>query len=651
MQWTRERSTELDGVQNSQDFKTPEDFLRLWTQIDRYAPQMVALLAENLTTPNEPPSIESLLKLAQEPAEFSDEPEMLLTAACAFALRRSPQPETWLRVKKIWYTSWQIEHWLNAAMTALVQRDAGSRDAYIELAKLLFNKLDSGCLMTDSRRTIEARENSLAYWQSADYPLDELWDGLRHADFMSYEHEMWIFGLLNEIAPADFQQLIAGSSNPVLVNAALLGAGVGAFNPRFAQWESCVRAAPLAFSECGSWTGSLVLPLLLAHSRNELLEPGRRVPRYGANEDEITELTNQISELVCAVVDALALRIDALATFRRWSTWLMLQMLGSKESDFSDIRSDTFVDNALLEAIGKAMEGQQLPLTSPKEAAPWEAWCYLCVRSSFAHDGFISTPSFDDFASEWQLTPESWHGPQGRRLLERANRHLPRDNLPGLSANFLVAPLASSSGFASDWKQLWDSAYHLREVLEFGSLDAGDKSYSDRVDASHLLLLLGCMGLACFDQAAGRLAEATECIAEEMISLHEVLSSAVLEVLYVDETLHRGKWQTLLQHLALRRVYWDSNYTADNRVAVFVEQFPAVRDYLGYFQADPSDLVAFLHACILNQLDTSELRKEIQGASVDLRACVETLEKLHALREHRYPIRYEAIKAIQPLMD
>nr|NLU59004.1 hypothetical protein [Pseudomonas sp. BIGb0427] len=188
-------------------------------------------------------------------------------------------------------------------------------------------------------------------------------------------------------------------------------------------------------------------------------------------------------------------------------------------------------------------------------------------------------------------------------------------------------------------------------MLEFGSLDAGDKSYSDRVDASHLLLLLGCMGLACFDQAAGRLAEAAECIAEEMIILHEALASAVLEVLFVDDTLHRGKWQTLLQHLALRRVYWDGNYTADNRVAVFAEQIPAVRDYLGYFQADPSDLVAFLHACILNQLDTAALRKEIRGASIDLRACVETLEKLHALRDHRYPIRYEAIKAIQPLMD
>nr|NLU59005.1 hypothetical protein [Pseudomonas sp. BIGb0427] len=440
MQWTRERSTELDGVQNSHDFKTPEDFLRLWTQIDRYAPQMVASLAENLTTPFERPSIESLLELAQEPVEFSADPEMLLTAACALALRRRPQAETWLRVKKIWYTSWKIEHWLNSAMTALVQKDAGSRDAYIELAKLLFNELDSGCQMTESRRTIEARENSLAYWQSADYPLDELWDGLRHADFMSYEHEMWIFGLLNDIAPTDFQQLIAGSSNPVLVNAALLGAGVGAFNPRFARWESCVRTAPLAFSESGSWTGSLVLPLLLAHSRNELLEPGRRVPRYGAIEDEVTELTNQISELVCAVVDVLALRVDALATFRRWSTWLMLQMLGSKESDFSDIRSDTFVNNALLEAIGKKMQGQQLPPTAPKEAAPWEPWCYLCVRSSFAHDGFTTTPSFDDFASEWQLTPETWHGAQGRGLLERANRHLPRDDLPGLSANFWWSP-------------------------------------------------------------------------------------------------------------------------------------------------------------------------------------------------------------------
>lgn len=74
-------------------------------------------------------------------------------------------------------------------------------------------------------------------------------------------------------------------------------------------------------------------------------------------------------------------------------------------------------------------------------------------------------------------------------------------------------------------------------------------------------------------------------------------------------------------------------------------------DYLGYFRADPCELVAFLHACILKDLDASSLREELQGAAINLHTCVDTLMRLHELRDHRYPLDARAIKAIEPLMD
>ena len=189
-------------------------------------------------------------------------------------------------------------------------------------------------------------------------------------------------------------------------------------------------------------------------------------------------------------------------------------------------------------------------------------------------------------------------------------------------------------------------------MIEFGSPDAGGKTYSDRADASHLLLLLGFMGLACFDQAATRFTEAEEGLAEEVVNLHEALAAAAQEVLYVDDTLNHNKWKVMLQHLALRRVYWDSAYTADHRVPLFAKQHaPTIQDYLQHFQADPGDLVALLHACMLNELDTSALRQELRGASIDLRARVDTLKQLHALRDNRYPMRGEAIRAIEPLFE
>lgn len=651
MQWISERNADLEELKTHGDFRTRQDFLVLIAQISNHAPQLIASLASDLAASSETLAIESLQELVRQQATQEFDTDMLLTAACAWALATSPQLPTWLNIRKIAYNSWQVENWLSEAMFAYAQRDANAREAYVDLAIQLFKALESGELASESKRRNEAREGAWAHWQAAKYQLEELWWGLRGSDFMNYEEEMRTFGLLSEISPKDFHELIADSGNPFLVDSALLSAGVGAFSPRFAQWEKCARAAPVAFSKDGSWTGSVLLPLLLVHARNGLLEPGRQVPRYDADETEVAQLTAQVAELVQAVVDIVASRQDAPATFARWSTWLMRQVLHQKQNDLSDIRSNDFVDNSLLEAIGKAIQGQSLILASPEDAAPWEVWCYQCVQSSFAHNGLIDTPSFTEFSRQWQLTPENWHGPEGRSLLERAYLHLPKENILGLSANLLVFPLASMDSFALGWKQLWDSAYHLLEVLEFGSVGAEAETYSDRMDASGLLLLLACMGLACFDQAAGRLETSPERLAEEMASLHVALTAAALEAQHLDDTLHRDKWQALLQHLALRRLYWDRSYREQHCGAVFAaQQAPTIQDFLGYFQADPGDLVAFLHACMLNELNTAMLRKALQGASIDLHACVDTLKRMHELWGHRYPMNVRAIKAIEPLM-
>lgn len=652
MQWIRERNAEFETFQSHSDFKTKEDFLEFIAQVGRDSPRLIPSLAEELLALGEPLKIESLQELARQRTELSFDADMLLTAACAWVLGRSPQLAIWMKIRKIARHSWQIEHWLSEAMSAYAQNDSGAKGAYATLAISLFKALESGDLKSESKRRNEEREGAWSYWQCAEYKLEEIWWGLRGSDLMNYEEEMGIFGLLSEISPPAFQQLIAGSDNPFLVDAALLGAGAGAISPCFVRWEACVRAAPLAFAADGSWQGSVLLPLLLVHARGELLAPGRQVPRCGTDEAEVATLTAQVTELIQAVVDILASREDATAIFVRWGTWLMRQVLLQKGKDFSDIRSDDFVDNALLEAIGKSIHDRSLIPDAPKDAAPWEAWCYCCVRSSFAHGGFINTPSFEEFADQWQLTPENWHEPKGRGLLERAGLHIPRDDIPGLSANLLAFPLASRGDFASGWQQLWDGAYYLREVLEFGSIDAGTKDYLDRADASRLLLLLSCMGLACFDQAAARLEASQDRLAEEMITLHGGLSTAAMEVLHLDDTLNRDKWQTLLQHIALRRVYWDGSYITEHRVALFAgQEEPTIRDYLGYFQSDPGDLVAFLHACMLNELDASTLREELRGAAVDLRVCVATLKWLHVLQDRRYPVDDRAIKALEPLMD
>jgi hypothetical protein len=650
MQWISEREITPQHVQHDDHFRTCEDFLALHAAIGSRVPNPIDSLADYLID-HTPPQIDTLREQALQ-ADPTLDPEMLLTAACAATLGRHPQLSTWRNIRKIAYHSWQVAHWLRPAMFAQAQRDAGARAAYAELASMLFDLLENNGLASESERSNRQRADGWAYWMSSTKQLEDLWWGLRGSDFMNYEEEMRFFGLLHEIAPEEFQRLVAQSRNPFLVDAALQDARVAGYASYFARWEAAVNAAPLAFEPDGRWTGAVLLPLLLVHAKAELLAPTRQVPRFGADEAHAAALSAEVSELADAVLAVLAARSDALPMFLRWANWLMRALLIHGDDEFDDIRSASFVDNTLLKAIGKTLAGQALPAGLPSDAAPWEDWCYRCVQASWAHNGFIAPPSFDAFAAQWRITPDTWHGTEGRALREYASPHLSsRNNVPDLLAHLLAVPLASTDDYALRWQQLWNSTGHLREVLEFGVDDAGAERYADQTDASRLLLQLACLGLACFDQVAGQLV-AAPASPDEIVRLHGTLSSAAMEMLHIDDTINRAQWKTCLHHLAVRRAFWDQTFRSDLNFAMFADQqSPTLRNFLDYLQAEPNDLLTFLQACMQNQLDVSALGDELLRAAIDLDAAMEALQRLHAFRAHRYPMNGAALKAIAPLLQ
>jgi hypothetical protein len=652
MQWIAERNAEVEERHDDGHFKTREDFLRLFAQLDAGMVDQMTSLARELASVGGPVKSDQWQKRAGQIAARRFDAAMLSTTVCAWALAKVPHLSVWLKVRQIARESWEIEHWLHEAMAAQVQRDEAAGKAYTTLAIELFRALEDGSLKSDTGRHNEARDRNRARWKVTNDRLDELWWGLHNEDFMSYEDEMRVLGLLADIAPVEFQQLIGGSCDPFLVEAALLGSGVGAFSPRFSQWAACVKAAPPAFAQDGRWTGSVVLPLLLVHARNHLQAPSRQIPQFGADAAEVAVLTAQVRQLIQAVIETIRTREDAQPAFARWSTWLMRQMLAAKESEFDDIRSHGFVDGALLEAIGKVIDGQNLVSTAPADAPPWEVWCYYCVRASLAHDRVIKPPSFEEFAGQWKLAPEDWRQPRGRDLLEKAGLHIPRDDMLSTSMQLLALPLANTPEFAKEWQRLWENAYYLREVLEFGSEDAGSNARKDSSDASRLLLVLVGVGLACFDQVATRVEASTERSSDGMADLHGAVAAAVKEVLHIDDTIYRGRWRVMFQHVGLRRAYWDAKFGVKREVDIFTTQDTSpMHDYLSYLQGDPGDLVALLHACLLNKLDVDALRAELRASSVDLVACIEVLKRLNSLRDRAYPISPAGIHAIQVLIN
>jgi hypothetical protein len=651
MQWIQERDEEQRVISNHGVSRHRGDFLALVLSHESHAPQLITSLAKKLEIPSENHNNESLLEMVRQHSDLPFDHPMYLTVACALALKNHPTIEIWFAIRTLAYHSVEIEYWLDNAMWAYTEIDPDAKRAYTDLAKALYHELETGKLKSLSERRNTERDNVWAHWQLTEYPLDELWRGLPNSDFMIYEDERRIFGLLSEIAPEIFHQLIGCSANPFLVDSALLSAGIGAFSPRFRQWEDSVRAAPAAFDPDGKWNGSVVLPLLLVHARNALLQPGKQIPRYEADEEEVASLTAQVTALVHAVVKVLYGRADALAAMTRWSTWLMRQLLLRKDKAPDDIRSDNFVDNALLDAIGEASKGTALILESPSDAAPWEAWCYYCVRSAFANGGFAAAPAYEEFVQQWRLTPEEWFEPSGRGLLKRAQQHVNGDEPPGLFANLLAIPIVHADSFFSVWQQLWGDAYYLREVLEYGSPDAGSKKYTDRADASELLLLIARIGLACFDQATAQVSSDSKTAAKEIANIHAAVTSAAKEALHIDDTLNRDKWQQLLQHLAVRRAYWDASYRNDAVDAVFEgDQGPSVSDYLRYFQVDPAEVLAFLHVCILNDFKISKLKEDLEASSIDLRVTIDTIKRLNSLRSQKYPLNGRAIAAMKPLL-
>src|SRR5690606_37281948 len=211
----------------------------------------------------------------------------------------------------------------------------------------------------------------------------------------------------------------------------------------------------------------------------------------------------EVASVAGLIAAALATRQDASSVFSRWTPWLMRQVLSHTSKGVADVTSPAFSDDALIDAIGRNLGNCTLPKVSPEDAAPWESWCYRCVLSSFASNGYIPAPAWGGSRDEWCIAPGGWKGPQGARLRECCSlvTNLNTETR-GIAANLLAYPIAQSPSARQAWISLWHDTFTLREIVEFGDSDATSDEYGSRSDAGRLLLLLFRIGLAIFDQSA-----------------------------------------------------------------------------------------------------------------------------------------------------
>lgn len=646
--WPSERHAEIREVFADSSFKNVQDFLALLNAFPNGLPRdfddvVIWIVDQDGDLAELEQCIVPIVDTANLQA-YPDSQTLLMTLACAAALARAPSLQTWGRVNAFKYNSWQLAHWLAEAMTAYAEVNSPACHAYVALAKEAFIALENCSLQSKSDRTNQERASALAHWSECQGKLEEIWWDLRGwHDFMNYEEELPLFQVFYKLEPDEFIRTISRSSNPYLVSALLVVAGIGAFAPQFSEWKRMIAAAPDAFEGDGKWNSSVLMPLLLVDARSQLLQARQNFRNPGLAPGELDEIKQEINNTAEFIVTVLAVRHDAPAIFARWTPWLMRQILGQTVSEIADIKSAAFADDALIDVIGRKLGDSLLPQTSPDDAPLWEAWSYRCALASFAYNGHIQTPAWEGFGDEWRLSPEDWGGDKGRLLREHASLITTLNKeIPGVAANLLAYPIAQSPSPAEVWIDLWSDAIALREIVEFGDSDAVEDEYSSRSDAGRLLLLLFRIGLAIFDQGAARSSDNNSPAARSLASLFKELSFATCEMREIDSTLNHDEWLSVVQHLAVRRMIWENpsgNESASGNFQVFkANDAPTVSDILADAKGNVIELVGILQSLSLNSPDASRLKAYLNLASIDLSNIVHSIRTLNQYHPRKYPI-------------
>ncbi len=582
-------------------------------------------------------------------AEFPEVVNFLMAWVCAETLGESPSLKTWQNVRKLKSHSWHLEHWLSAAMLVCAEEESNFKDAYTKLAKEVFESLDGLRLISQFDRYNKEREQYRAAWDEDCAKLEEIWWGLRHWNETNYEEEFPLFDVLGSLDPVGFIDVVSQSRNPYLVSSALFAGG--AFR-EFSIWEKFAITAPSAFAADGTWNGSVTMPLLLVMARNQLSQDGWHIPGFDASDTQVEKVKQEIAKLTEAVITPLANRQDALPLFARWSTWLMRQLLTRGVKDAANVRSSAFVDAALIEAIGRKLQGRTLSPETSSDAPAWEKWCYKCVLASHANSGFIAVPTPDSFLEEWAITLDDWTAERGRQLREHASTIVTiTQGIPGDAAHCLAYPIAMSGSPVDAWMGLWNATQTLREIVEFGDADAlGSDEYEARAEAGKLLFLVFCIGLAILDQRASQCIAGNSSQARDLARLHEALALAVREMREIDDTLNMEKWLQAVQHLAVRRLIWEDRgdqVGEDGRFPVFLhEDKPMFKDYLSAAKNDVMELLAILHSTLLNESNRQIIFDKLQDASIDLSNVVATARRLNEVSARRYPIDEEQLRSL-----
>lgn len=630
--WANEQASLQSQLTADSNFKQPVDFEKLDDKINKRAislDQISSFIGE------QKPGFESLkhfvLNKVENVFRLTDEQQlMLLTLACAKLLCDAPKLESWRNVTEIRYHSWEVENWLEPALSYYAEHH-NKLKSVTQLAHAILAALVSGELQPKSERNKGIVQEEAESWSRETEPLKEIWFGLRGSrdDFIPYLEFSPVFTLGYQNEPKGFIAALM-PLNPYIAKSMLTIAGITFFGSTFANWQQATELIPYSFKKDGTYKKeykSYLLLILLDAAYQNLLDA-----KYCTNdEDYVTGLIND-------VVEVLSTRKDYPGIVMRWGNWLERTIL-QDTGNHDEFNSSSFIANKLLLALGEKLESSEILTEPAKDFEQWECWTHYSVMSSYLFSGLLTSIETRRFTNDWDLDLFSWGNEKGDLLKQKSLEFiLYNESFLGKKAYQLAYPLTKTTNPLEEWISLWESTHALREIVQHGfKASIYGTSYSERNKPSQLLVLCFTIGLALLDLLVTQPDDKDKPTIKE---LFKHLYSSLVTMLYIDKTINNKSWQSLYRHLAIRRVLWQGETES-----VFEEaDSPNFIEMAGYYKNDSFKLATLLENIFINLNTKENFKKQLTGWDLNIEGLVEEVDYLSEIDSRRYSLDIKELK-------
>ncbi len=569
-----------------------------------------------------------------------DYQDLLITYVCSLSLSNEPTLVSWNYVKQISYNSWYIENYLYDTIIYCIENNYCAANSFIDLAKDAISSLSNNGLPSISERKNEARLNNKNYWCREENKLEQLWWGLRHNEMNSYEDESTLLRLLFKLNINEFINQISSSSNPFFIQSVFWSIGT---DFKYESWANIVIISPPAFNEDSSWNQSPIFPLLLVTAYNNINNVSHSIPRHNPEQTQITEAKNNITELAKEVVELINKRDDSTPIFKRWSAWLMRNILIENDHDESDIFSSAYLDAVLIDEIGKVLRDEISQSSLPNDAMSWESWSYTALKSHYFQKKYTSKVDVSDFIDLWKVTVNSWNNEEGEKLKNNVKMFIPlSDNIPTV-AYCLSYPISQEKNPDELWLNTWINLQSIKDIVEFGYPDGNSKSkYDDSTTAHRILLSFLYFGIGILDFLKG---DNNDISRRSGNFLYTSLFEAVNEMREINYFIDRDGIDSLFNQIMMRRIIWNGLVETNS---FFTESSsPTIKDTIGRISNDIVDVWRLIQIFNQNNIEPIRVAQILKEASIDLDELDSQMQTLNSLDKSRYPYDDTLVRKIK----